>query len=594
MKKTILSINIAIIYCGITGCSTLSETTNKKIIDSYDVNTTKYQNLQDESINHYKQMQGEYIPIKKVSKSDDNSWLKQKKITIDARRSPVTLSNIIKAWNNEGFNISSDIDPEKYFFQGRINETNMENALTLISQAMNIDYDIDNAQKIIRIKPVSSKTWYLPMENIKISYSNNGLTGNANKNGSSSSGSSTSSTNSTNNNNNSDVTTATQTNVTVTSDFWKSLEKQLKDRLQSLQAVNQSKLQNMGVTGGFMPSPPPGLNFIPSQLGQPQQGLMNVGNNTQNESKIGLFSINPDSRSVTITGPSWLIREFDKEFKDLKETLDTNIVFETKLVFIQNNKANSEGFDFKSFANFAKDRYGFYYSNNIFGGVTISPGSNSVSTSLSTLSNPLLGIGSAADGLQVFNAYLEEIGNSYTIDSPIITTTPGIPGEFSKLKTLYYRVFNQDTASGGTGNAVVGIKATDVPVTTGIILKMLPTINADDKMQVSTFITFNQKIPSGKLPTYNLITTGNKTDQYNSEIILTEDIALSNRVSLKNGQLLIMGGQKEEILETNANGLPSFNADESSSPLSGLFGMQKTNIKKGFYILAIKANIIPK
>jgi hypothetical protein len=193
MKKTILSINIAIIYCGITGCSTLSETTNKKIIDSYDVNTTKYQNLQDESINHYKQMQGEYIPIKKVSKSDDNSWLKQKKITIDARRSPVTLSNIIKAWNNEGFNISSDIDPEKYFFQGRINETNMENALTLISQAMNIDYDIDNTQKIIRIKPVSSKTWYLPMENIKISYSNNGLTGNAYKNGSSSSGSSTSS-----------------------------------------------------------------------------------------------------------------------------------------------------------------------------------------------------------------------------------------------------------------------------------------------------------------------------------------------------------------------------------------------------------------
>jgi len=581
-------------------------------------------------------VKGAMLPVSEVSTAKSSTWLKSIVVSIDASgRTPMTLSQVVSQLAGKGLNVTSDLPLDSFTFSGTVNSTDAESALRLILGSVGLDYQADDARRLVYIKPMASRTWYINLGNRQSSYSSNGTTtsnndtaggSSNNSNGSSNNGSqsqqggqfgaSSSSSNSQNSasgnsgsnsqsgqsggSSNGQQLSNGNTNYTGVSsadNFWQSLANELNRRL-SVMVPSSRAQQARQMESGLPPLPAlPGVNgptqapFMPTM---PQVAALPTSTNGSStelyvSKQVGTYALNPETGAITVQAPHWILNDLNQYMKRVQEMYNTELTFTGELVLVTSNRDDSEGFDIQSFAKFANGRYGAVVSNNGLGGVTVSfPGSGlipSVAAGAQTVSGGLLGIVSKLDGVQIFNAYLEDLGKVAVLQRPVLTTNSGVPGEFEKITPKYYNLVSQQAASAGTGSAVQATTNTLVQKDFGTQLRINPRYDFSTGL-IRAQISMKNVIPAGSQTIPQTINTGSGSQTVLSTIPLDTRLNISGEALMRDGDLIIVGGQTEDSQQTSENGLPT-----SGAPISGVFGRKNATTNRGTYYFALQVKV---
>lgn len=203
------------------------------------------------------------------------------------------------------------------------------------------------------------------------------------------------------------------------------------------------------------------------------------------------------------------------------------------------------------------------------------------------VAGPLLGLTyrGANNALDIFNAYLSEIGKVSVIQRPLVTTTSGVPGVFSKKYDDYYNTVSQQAAAGGTGSAATATQNVLVKVELGTELRINPRIDISTGL-IRAQLTLNQAIKSGVKNVPQTITFGNNATTVNSSIPLITKQNISGEILLRDGDLIVVGGQTEDNSSVDENGLPG-----QDGPLGGMLGVKKANRGAQTYYFALRVAV---
>jgi hypothetical protein len=566
-------------------------------------------------------------------------WLRSVMVDVNAG-SPTALSQIVAQFAAKGVNVTSDLPLDNVTFVGRVNRTDAESALRLVLGSSGLDYDVDDQRRIVTIKPISSRTWYINLGNRRSAFSTAGTQGTVGGNAPQSGGTDGPSGQgqqgnqsgqagqtggvAQNTGNTSGVqgtgtgqSNASGSQISSTSgsenlgnigssnneDFWGSLSRELTSRLQVLVPVPKGAVNRGNAMAVGAPLPAlPGLPMpagLPTQLnpalqapamptGQPGEGASAVADLYVSK-KIGTFALNPETGAITVQAPHWVLSELDTYFTRTAKMFNTLVSFEGRLVLVSNGRNKKEAFDIQRFAQFASGRYGAIISNNGLGGVTVGfqPGTTipTVSAGNQDVGGALLGIVSAKDGLQIFNDYLEEYTDTLIIQKPRLATTSGVPGTYSNFNRDYYTLVSQSATSGNTGAAVQATTTTLNPIDFGTELQVYPRFDIATGM-MRTAIKLRSVVKEGEKPIQQQLTVGNGVQSVTQSIPLPRELKLGGEVLLRDGDLIIVGGQTEDSLQTNENGVPG-----PDGPIGGVLGTKRSTRSGGTYYFALKVTI---
>jgi type II secretory pathway component GspD/PulD (secretin) len=234
---------------------------------------------------------------------------------------------------------------------------------------------------------------------------------------------------------------------------------------------------------------------------------------------------------------------------------DTVITFEGRLYMVKSDSDHSRGFDLSVFSEFISG-YNLFMRNNALGGITLSTDDAfNISSGAQAVASNLFGVGKTDGSFNVFNAFLEKIGDVSIVQKPIISTTSGVPGYFSKFERQYYNTVSQQTASGGTGSAVVGTTNKLVPVEFGTLLRINPRYDVDTEL-VRAQLVLSQKFLSGFQQTTQQISAGDKVVDVPVTIPLLTQSTYEGETIMRNGDLIILGGQIEQESQKEEQGVP--------------------------------------
>jgi len=567
------------------------------------------------------EVKGALLPVAPAVPQTRSEWLRKLRVELDVRN-PVSLWAVIEKLSGQGINLVSDLPLGTYTYTGRVNATDADTALQAVLGSVGLDFEADDARKIVVIKPMSQRTWYVNIGYRKATFSSDGQaasgapptpSGAAPGSSPTPGGGMTSSPGAAYGQTGTagaavSGTSQTQgapgggpqqlaplavggTAVTAADDFWTSLSIELTNRL----SVLVPKAMAAGVAQGSNLPPISGGVPVPAPLPMSMSGPATAGTQGAGEShwrrQIGSYSLNPATGAVTVQAPHWVLNDLDAYFKWIQDMYNTDITFLGELVLVTSTRSDSEGFDLSAFASWASGRYGAIISNNALGGVTVTlpstgvPGS--VSAAQQNVGGALVGIRyqTATDALQVFNAFLSELGKVSVIQRPLVTTTSGVPGVFAKKFTDYYNTVSQQAAAGGTGSAATATQNTLVPVELGTELRINPRIDLATGL-IRAQLTLSQSIQSGTRTIPQTITFGNNAQTVNTSIPLITRQNLSGEILLRDGDLIVVGGQTEDNATVNDNGLPG-----EDGPIGGLFGVKKASRGAQTYYFALRVAV---
>ena len=580
--------------------------------------------LRTASISRVTEIRGKLMPVTPVTGGATAEWLKQTKVTLDIKN-PTPLSAVVAKLAEQGLNIVCDLPLDSYNYVGRINQTDAEAALQSILGSSGLDFQTDDARKLVLIKPMSSKTWSITIGNRKATYSsdssqssqnpsnstnsNNSMGGGTSNSTQGGTGGGSQTTNSTmpsmaggasgstgsnpgqqassSYGGSSSGGSSSGTGVTATDDFWTSLAQELKQRLTVLVPKSIVRVQ-AGMAGNgrqFDGNVPPPIMSVPQSSGGPGSS-----SDLYVPRLVGAYSLNPETGAVTVQAPHWILRDLDSYFKTVLEMYNTDITFEGEIVLVTSTRTDSEGLDVSAFGRWANGKYGVGVSNNALGGVTVSTpaGAGAILTAGNqTVGGALIGASyrGATTALDIFNAYLSEMGQLSVIESPLVTTVHGVPGIFSTKEITYYNTVSQQAASGGTGSAATATQNVLVPVEMGTELRINPRIDVATGL-IRAQLTLNQTMKSGSVTVPQTITTGNTSQTVNTTIPLLKKQNVQGEILVRDGDLIVVGGQTANNLSIDDNGLPS-----QEGPLGGILGVKKATKAKQTYYFALRVAV---
>ena len=563
------------------------------------------------------------------------TWLKSKTVSLNASN-PMSLTQVIAKFAANGINISSDLPLDNITYVGSINSTDADSALKQVLGSSGLDYEVDDARKMVTIKPLPIRTWTLALGNRRSSFSSNGAGGaggNASSGQASSSSGSQSGTGgqqsggasqpsagggqsgqgSSPQNTSPNVGSSTSLagngadggsglGFETSEDYWGTLDRELARRLTVMVPVPRAQAQRAQTSAGLPPLPalPMVAAGLPMSLNQPAPLMMggSAGPQDQNGAsgvaelyvpkKIGTYSLNPVTGAITVQAPHWLLADLDVYFRRTADMYNTSMSFEGVLILVSNSRSDSEGLDIQQFANFAAGRYGAVLSNNTLGGVTLSFGSGkipNVTAGAQQVGGALMGITSPKDGLQIFNAYLQERGDSSIIQRPRLSTTSGVPGEYSNIKKDFYTIVTQAASAGNTGSAQQATSNQLVPLDFGTELRILPRYDIATGL-VRASIKMRSVVQDGQKNFLQIISTPTGAQQVNQPIPIPRELKYGGEDLFRDGDLIVVGGQSEETLQSSENGLPT-----ADGPLGGIFGTKKGTKAGGTYYFALKVSV---
>lgn len=545
---------------------------------------------------------GAFVPVTAMTSLNGGLWLRTKMVSLDIKK-PTPLAAIVSKFAEQGLNIASDLPLDRYTYVGRVNRTDADTALKTVLGSLGLDYQVDDSRQLITIRPVATKSWTLNIGNRRTSfatssnentafesddssgvYGNNGAAGRTGSTPAQSSNSRSSS------NSSGSSADGQGTSVQSSDDFWSSLSKELEARL-TIQVP--SAASTAGAMAANIPPPLPGATpMVPGIEGASYSMLSTSGTESYAGQKLGSFSINPETGAVSVQAPQWVLSELDTYFKNVQEMYNTNISFAGEIILVTTSRGDSEGFDLSGFAQWAGGKYGAIITNNALGGVTVSMpeggGVPAVAASAQGVAGPLIGgqYRSGENALNIFNAYLSEVGKVSVIQKPRITTTSGVPGVFRRKYVDYYNDITQEAAAGGTGSAITATKNQIIPVETGIDLRVNPRVDVSTGL-IRVQLSLNQIIRSGTRVLSQMITFGNNAQSVNTAIPLLTKQNSQGEVLLRDGDMIIIGGQTEDSMTVDENGLPG----GASGPLGGFFGVKAANREQQTYYFALRVTV---
>ncbi|MCP4022655.1 MAG: hypothetical protein GY729_12500 [Desulfobacteraceae bacterium] len=467
--------------------------------------------------------------VKVVDKKRANRnapWL-QRTITLKVIE-PVSAKQIVNMLRGKNLNMTSSLPLDSYMYSGfGVTDVPIETAVQILFGSMGLDYEIDYDNKAISVLPMKWKTYYVNVGNRTASYSTG--TGGSDS-GSSSSSSSSSSSDSSDSESGTSVDTDTLDtgetfSIQAKNEFWKSLNDSVTQRLKIL--VPQSQV-----------------------IGDDSDG---AGTELYQEVTIGKFALNPEIGSIQIQAPRHVQKEMKAYINRVNNMYNAQIKFTGKLFAMTLDDNETRGFDINIFKEIAElNGYNFLFQNNALGGVTISPNGNITLGNPTAGNNGLFGV-SKPQSFEMFHAFLSELSNVAVLQEPVLSTSSGIPAKFQKFETKYYNTYSQTSSSGDSGVAVATSNEL-VPVQFGTILSINPYLDIDKGM-VRAQISWEQSLQSG-VQTINQViseTDGSSRD-IPIEIPNVTEATYSGEALLKDGDMIIIGGQKETFSRLDDSG----------------------------------------
>jgi hypothetical protein len=551
------------------------------------------------------------IPVIPSANSDISSsgWLSKKRIALNLS-APLPLNEVIKIFWSQGINISTTLPVDSYMYGGLgINNTDAESALKIVMSNVGLDYQLDNVRKIVLIKPLESRTWYLNLGKRSSSYSsgNSGGGGNQNLTVQQSGSANSVAGSGTTQNSNTGLTGGSSTNgsssgavgatgITSGENFWVALDDELKKRLTILvPSSGKNARDNSGANSNTTPIPlnlnqpiPPSL---PLTAGSPPAQPASQASGLYVTRQVGGYSLNPETGAVNIQAPHWILNDLDVYLNRVKAMYNTSLTFTGELVLLTSDSAQSEGLDISSFGRFASTNYGLALKNNGLGGITISVPTNGlvapvINSGRSPISTTLLGVTNLTNGLQIFNAYLSNHGSVSVLQKPVLSTTSGVPVEFSKIVTQYFNTVTQQASTGSVGGAATATQNTLVPVDLGTVVKINPRFDLSTGL-IRAQISLYQTLQSGTQTISQSLTAGNSVQQIPSDIPIVTKLNYSGEALLQDGDVIVVGGQQDDSSTLNSDGITGL----KDSFFGGIFGNKTTRKGKSNYYFALRVSV---
>lgn len=393
-------------------------------------------------------------------------------------------------------------------------------------------------------------------------------------------------------------TAASSTGIAVTDDFWSSMNREIKQRLTIL--VPKAAVTTAGTPGATAgaPLPTPLPNQIYPTVGAGAQQTMG-GAATGNTDlfipqAVGNYSINPETGAIWVQAPSYILKSIDEYIAKVQEMYNTSITFEGQIVSVSSSKSLSEGIDWTAFNTIANGDFTSVIQNNVLGGAVISSaiGTNNAVGGVSFGNAGLpgagsaLGIMSASKQFALFNAFLSTIGQVKVVDTPLVSTTSGIPVKFEKEQLRYYTRYTQTAAAGGVGSSSVATVNEDVPFTIGVTLRLNPRYDSQTGMVRAQF-SLKRTILSGWEEKINVLTSGSGFQNIPSKTPSLSNTSNDGEILLKDGDMIVVGGMTEESEENTDKGITGL----MDSPLRSLTGSSLRNKVSTTYYFAIRVSV---
>lgn len=601
--KTLLS---AALVAGIAGCTTqVGEFSSRSTQHSKEVEDWKkrMEAPRDDRVRITSlPTAGERINLEK------HRWLKDKRIDLTLPRdgSSVSASALAQMLKAKGINIMSSLPLDSYHYSGfGVRNVDGESALRMLFGPMGLDYDINDEGQYVVITPMRSRTFFVKLGERKTKYRSGSMSGNIGGGGgsggesegaaggapggaSSGGGSSTG------------VSTGLDTGVgelSVEGDFWANLNAELSSMLTQCIPTSAGPI---ATTSSLPPLPPemggvPGMpqGFMPQPVATPAAAGATAAELCR-EQKIGNYSVNPTTGAITVQAPHWVMDSIANYVSNIKADNTVTLIYEGMLIAVTSVKEKSEGVDLQAFASFANGELGMIINNNALGGVTVSAGGAGAPPlavpGASAVGGTMLGIQKlAGNPAQAFLAYLEANAEFTIKQKPRLAVTNGIPGEFAQYDTLYYNQISQETSAGAAGGALVGTTNTLVPFKVGTLLRIVPYFDNETGLARSP-ITFSQSVQTGTFESTQFISDGDGgTSSIPSQIPIIRDSNYAGEVLMRDGDMLIIGGQVSESSDSSGSGIPGYNA--KGNILSGIMGQKRHKDQVNTYYLALTLKV---
>ena len=584
LKKAVLAASVAVALSACTtGIGEFSETTNQH----------------SKELEEWKKLmaapRGERIKITDMPVAGQrvalqkHRWLKDKRISLAVSKSGdgVTAQSLAVMLKENGIEIMSSLPLDGYRYNGfGVKNVDGETALRMLFSPMGLDYDINDDNQYVVITPNRAKTFYLKFGERKSTYESGSISGNVGSGGSSSGGGEGGASVG-------GVETGLETGegkINIESDFWGSLEKELDSLLTqcipTASAVSSASLPPLPLEMGGS-----GIMAMQQQMPQQMMGAAAGAASTSlcADQKIGNFSLNPSTGAITVQAPHWILDSVGKYLDNVKTDNAVTLVYEGMLISVTTSREKSEGIDLQGFISFANGELGMSVANNALGGVTVSPTGN-VTVGGNAVADTILGVQKLrGNPAQAFLAYLEANSDFSIKQKPRVAVTNGMPGEFGQYDTLYYTQISQNTTGGdSTASGVVATQNQLIPFKVGSLIRIVPYYDNETGF-VRSPITFTQSIQTGTYETTQYVTAGNTTTPIPSIIPLIRDSNYSGEVLMKDGDMLIIGGQVSETNESTGSGLPGYNA--KGNIISGIMGQKRHKDQVSTYYLALTLRV---
>ena len=451
----------------------------------------------------------------------DTKWL-DKRISLSILE-PLSAKALVKMLTSHGLTITSNLPLEGYLYSGfGVKNVPVETALQVFFGSLGLDYEIDYELKTISIIPMPWKTFMVNIGNRSSSY----VTGKGSVDGAAGESSDSDSTEEGAQYDTDTLSTGESISIEIKNDFWESIENSLSQRLKIL--VPKTSKSN-----GF-----------DSVQGKDDDQLFK-------EVKIGRYALNPEVGSIQVQAPRQVLKEIEAYIEEINRKNNTQIHFQGKLYLVTADDVNNRGFDFSALKEIVSG-YDFIV-NNAAGNITISSNDDGIAqlTSGFAGNNGLFGIKS--DSLQIFHAFLTENTNVAVLQEPMLTTSSGAPVKFQKFETIPYNSVSQTTSS-GTGDAQVGTQNEIVFVQYGIKLSINPLYDPEKNI-VRAQISWEQSLERGSRTINQYLNSDSGSIQEVPTVIPNIlESTYSGEALLKDGDLIIIGGQKESLTSLSDQG----------------------------------------
>lgn len=531
-----------------------------------------------------------FIPVRRVkltANQQRSSWLASKRVNLKLDNA-VPLSTVLNMVNDEGVNVVSDISLDSYTWSGRINNADLDTVLRVVLGGVGLDYDVDEGRRLVTVRPVRSRTWTLNVGPRSTTFASGGANAtslSANDTDITSAGSggisgrgmgATSGANG--------QQAGVGARIYSADNFWQSLRTELDNRLQVRMPAGQGVVAGQASGSAAAPLAP-----APITGGAAVAPAGDTGSSQGTRSWIGSYAINPETGSVTVSGPAWVLADLDTYMTKVQAMYNASITFKGEILMVSRKRSDTEGLDISSFAKFASGRYGAVIQNNALGGVTVSMpnggGIPSVSAGAQTVGGALIGVTSAADSLQVFSAWLSEAGRVSIVEEPVVTTTSGVPAEFSNKSPVYFNLVSQETASGGIGGAVSATRNTLQSKSFGTQLTINPRFDYSTGL-IRAQINLNHVLPNGTQEIKQTINSGDSVTTIPTTVPLGTEMAYNGEALLRDGDLIIVGGLNKQNRTLSEDGLPV-----GRNPLSVITGKKAAARDQQTYYFALRVHV---